>query len=230
MNKKDIILFVSIFCILALIVGGTYAYWQWESGNDGAVQVVFNTIKDIDDYVYYDGGTSHFVGNFESSSNHCGGKGNTLEFYINDGAPNELNEKITHNAGTADEYQTGILSAQIMMDVNAITDNIKTTNYVRWAVTAGDEAACSSTTIAAGDFKGKSVGSTIDLFEDLEVKTKEIFHRASCSTTNLCQYTVWVWVSNVNDPASNGGKYLADLEGHTIDVNVWTQINMTSAD
>ena len=44
MNKKrDIILFVSIFCILSLIAGGTYAYWSWDSGTNNSV--VFNTSK-----------------------------------------------------------------------------------------------------------------------------------------------------------------------------------------
>ena len=80
MNKKDIILFISIFCVLGLIVGGTYAYWQWESSE--TTPVVFNTVMDIDDYIYYDGGESHFVGNFQPSDDYCGGKENADFFSI----------------------------------------------------------------------------------------------------------------------------------------------------
>lgn len=197
MGKKDIVLFISIFCVLALIVGGTYAYWTWESSNTQNPQVVFNTIKDIDDYVYYDGGTSHFVGNFQPSSTYCGGKGNTLEFYVNGNAPDEMKE-------------TGILTATIKMDINNISSAISSSNYVKWAVTQGGESACSSDTLkSSGSFSGKTSGSTMTLLSNIvisEVSSK---------------YTVWVWV----DSAVGNS-----LQGESLDVNIWTQIDMSSVD
>lgn len=195
MGKKDIILFVSIFCILALIVGGTYAYWQWESADSQNPTVVFNTIKDIDDYIFYNAGDSHFVGNFQPSSNHCGGKGNTIRFGINSTAPDEMKE-------------TGILTATIKMDINKISSVISSSSYVGWAVTSGNEKACSTTPLASGSFNGKSVG-TMTLYSDIVMSQSDSI------------YTVWVWV---NSAAGN------TLSGETIDVNIWTQIDMTSVD
>ena len=49
MKKKDIILFASIFCILSLILGSTYAYWSWQSGTNKSV--IFNTSKSIAEYI-----------------------------------------------------------------------------------------------------------------------------------------------------------------------------------
>lgn len=206
MGKKDIILFVSIFCILALIVGGTYAYWQWESAENQNPAVVFNTVKDIDDWIYYDGGNSHFVGNFQASSSHCGGKGNALEFYVKNDAPDDMKEK-------------GILTATIKMDVNSIASAISSSSYVKWAVTSGGESSCTTSALASGTFSGVSSGSQLTLLSN-----REIFVNSSCSSTNLCKYTVWVWVD------SAGGAALNNLSGQTIDVNIWTQIDMTSVD
>lgn len=199
MSKKDIILFVSIFCVLALIVGGTYAYWQWESSNTQNPSVVFNTIKDIDEYIYYDGGLSKFVGNFDASNNHCGGKGNTIEFYVKSSAPPQMKE-------------TGILTATIKMDINKIASAISSSNYVKWAVTTGNESSCTTTTLASGTFKGKSSGNTITLLSNLII------------SESSSKYTVWVWVD------SAGGSQLNSLSGETIDVNLWTQIDMSSVD
>lgn len=192
MNKKDIILFVSIFCVLALIASGTYAYWRWESSNTQNPQVIFNTMKGIDEYIYYDGGVSKFVGNFQPSSSHCGGKGNTIEFYVKSSAPDEMKE-------------SGILTATIKMDINDISSAISSSGYVKWAVTEGSESAC-GTLRASGSLDS---GGTITLLENLVI------------SQSSSKYTVWVWVDSA---AGNS------LSGESLDVNIWTQIDMSSAD
>ena len=200
MNKKDVILFVSIFCVLTLIVSGTYAYWQWESGGVGGNQaVVFNTVSDIDDYVYYDGGVSKFIGNFQPSSTYCGGKGNTIEFYVKSDAPDEMKE-------------TGILTATIKLDINNISSVISSSTYVKWAVTEGSESDCGSLK-SSGSFNGKSSGSTMTLLSNLII------------SESSSKYTVWVWVDS-----AAGTTILNNLAGETLDVNLWTQIDMSSVD
>ena len=211
MNKKDIILFVTIFCILGLVVSGTYAYWQWETASEKHTTVEFNTTIDIEDYFYYDGGESHFVGNFQPSNNHCGGKETALEFYVYDDAPRQILEK--------DSSGKGILSATIKLDINKISSKISSSNYVKWAVTAGSKDDCGITTLSNGTFNGKSTGDKLTL-----LSSREIFEQSACSSTNLCKYTVWVWLDNA------GGSELSDLSGETIDVKIWTEINMSSAD
>lgn len=195
MGKKDIILFVTIFCVLALIVAGTYAYWQWESDSNQNPSVVFNTVEDIDDFIYYDGGNSYFVGNFQASNSHCGGKGNALTFYVKNNAPEQLK-------------RTGYLTATIMMDINSIASAISDSNYVKWAVTEGN--SCGSP-LEQGTFNGKSANSTITLLSGIAM------------SETVSKYTVWVWVDSAGGSAS-----LNNLAGQTIDVNVWTQIEMNA--
>ena len=209
--KKDIILFVSIFLVLSMIAGGTYAYWQWVNAED--TTVVFNTIKGIDEYIYYDAGESHFVGNFQPSSTHCGGESSTASFYIKSNAPAEVKEK--------DASGKGILYTTLNMNINAIDSVIASSSSVKWAVTQGGASDC-GTALASGNFNGKTAGSTIPLLSNLE-----ILNQATCvsgsSISSNCKYTVWLWV----DSAGSG---LSSLSGKTIDVNIWSQIDMTSVD
>lgn len=190
MCKKDIILFVSIFCVLALISGSTFAYWGWSS--DTNKSVVFNTSHGIEEYIVYDAGEAHFVGNFQPSSTYCGGKSNTLSF------------------SKTSEVAVETLMATIKMDVNSIQSNISSSNYVKWAITSGDSSSC-GTALASGTFYGKSSGDVITLLENQEI------------TTSTKTFTIWLWIDS-------SGTNLSSLSGETIDVNIWTQIDMTSTD
>ena len=190
MCKKDIILFVSIFCVLALISGSTFAYWGWQS--DTNKSVVFNVSSGIEEYITYDAGESRFVGNFQPSSNHCGGKSSTLSF------------------SKSNEVAAETLLATIKMDINSIQTNIRNSQYVKWSVTSGDSTSC-GTALATGTFYGKNSGDVITLLADQEI------------TTATKMYTVWLWIDSA-------GTNLGSLSGETIDVNIWSQIDMTSTD
>lgn len=189
MCKKDLILFVSIFCVLALISGSTFAYWGWQS--DVNKSVVFNTSHGIEDYITYNEGEAHFVGDFNPSSNHCGGKSNTISF------------------SKSSEVASETLMATINMTVNSIENNIKNSQYVKWAITSGGSSPC-GTALASGTFYNKNNGNIITL------RTEEI-------TTSTKTFTIWLWVDS-------SGTNLNSLSGETIDVNIWTQIDMTSSD
>ena len=191
MVKKDFILFISIFCVLALISGSTFAYWQWQA--DTNKSVVFNTSHGIEDYITYNAGTSHFVGDFEPVSSFCNGMSNTISFSKSSVVANET------------------LTATIKMDVNSTTTNIKNSNYVKWAITSGNSSNC-GTALHTGTFKNVSSGATVTLETDVEI------------TTSTKTFTIWLWVD------SSGGTSLNSLSGETIDVNIWTQIDMTSTD
>ena len=209
--KKDIILFTAIFLVLSMIAGGTYAYWQWVNAEN--TTVVFNTTKGIDEYIYYDAGESHFVGNFQPSSNHCGGESNTVSFYIKNGSPAAVTEK--------DASGHGVLYTTLMMDINAIDASIASSSAVKWTVTQGSSNDC-GTVLASGNFSGKTSGSSFKLVDNLE-----IFEQSVCGSGNSisssCKYTVWLWIDS-----TAGG--LSSLSGKTIDVNIWSQIDMTSVD
>lgn len=194
MGKKDLILFISIFCVLALISGSTFAYWGWQS--DTNKTVVFNTMisTDIEKYIIYDAGEARFVGNFQPSSSHCGGKSNTLSFSRTSDLPSDT------------------FTATIKMDINSIQSAISNSQYVKWAVTSGASSSCGSSTLASGNFYGKSNGNVITLLADQEI------------TTSKKTFTVWLWIDSAGGSSNNS------LSGATIDVNIWTQIDMTSTD
>ena len=190
MCKKDIILFISIFCVLALISGSTFAYWGWQS--DTNKSVVFNTSHGIEEYIVYDAGEARFVGNFQPSSTHCGGKSNTLSF------------------SKTSEVAAETLMATIKMDINSIQSNISASQHVKWSITSGDSSSC-GTALASGTFYGKSNGNVVTLLADQEI------------TTSTKTFTVWLWIDSA-------GTNLSSLSGETIDVNIWTQVDMTSTD
>jgi len=165
-NKEYTMLFIVVFCIGLLCAGGTYAYWTWTSNVNK--NVVFNTSKEIAQYVIYDEGDSYFIGDFQPASNYCGGISNTISFY-----------KSTGDAELVD------LMATIYMDVNAIENNIAASDDVYWVITSGNAASCTgnlSDAVNYGTFKGKSDGSVITMLENLTV------------TTTAQQFTTWIWI------------------------------------
>lgn len=228
MSKKYVTLFVTIFCIGMLIAGSTYAYWTWTSNTNK--NIVFSTASGLEDYVIYDEGNSHFVGDFQPSDKYCGGISSTIAF-----------------SKTSEASNTSLV-ATINMDINKIEHNISSSDHVKWAVTYGDNNIdCSGevpTVLQSGSFKGLTSGQTITLMSDIELKkylkdnngvSKEMadslldksnanyndnlsnFRQNANSNYNM--FTVWIWIDS-------SGSGLSNLSGETLDTNIWTQIDM----
>ena len=194
-NTKSLIIkitvFLSIFALLSLI--GTYAAWIWRSEVDK--DVVFNTSKELQEYIVYNAGNSKFIGDFDIEDSFCESQYTTLSFYKTEEAANIP------------------ISATINMDINGIGSNISSSSDVYWVLTEGDsEITCtdglsSANVVSYSNFIGTSAGQTISLKTNIPV------------TTNEQKFTVWIWID------SNGSN-LSSLTGETLDVNIWTQIDM----
>ena len=130
MNRKYLILFIAIFSLGMLTVGGTYAYWSWASGTNK--NVVFNTVAGVEEFVVYDAGLSHFVGNFQPASNYCGGISNTISVKK---TSNDVN-----------------LMATINMDVNGIEANMRASSDVYWVIHSGDSSSCTGVLTEARNY------------------------------------------------------------------------------
>ena len=175
-EKKNILIFISIFLVLLLVTGGTYAYWIWNSEENK--NVVFNSIGEVEDYVVYDEGLSYFIGNFQPYDSFCQSVSTTLSFYK-----------------TRDAYESD-LTATIYMDVNSIGENISASNDVYWIVTSGDNSiSCgdgfsSSSVINYGTFNGTRDGDTITLVKNLQVGTVKQ------------EFTVWIWIDSADSDLS----------------------------
>lgn len=201
---KDIVLFVSIFLVLSLVAGGTYAYFGWRSATNKSV--VFNTTKELQEYVVYNEGDSHFIGDFQPVANFCDSTSNTLSIKLN-------TERMSQQELL--QMNKGLLVFSIKMDVNYIGQNTAASPNVHWVVTSGNKDACPrnlSYALAHGTFQGVSSGDTITVLEnDVDGNTTTI-------TDIEKEYTVWVWIDS---SGSNSA-----LSGETIDVNIWSQIDM----
>lgn len=176
MNKRNTFLLMSLLMVIGLISGGTFAYWTWYSPENKSV--VFNTAGNVSDYIVYDEGTSHFVGDFKATSTYCQGVNTTLSFYKKS------------EAADID------FRATIYMDINAIGSNIAASDDVYWVVTNGyNTVTCSSglngtEVVASGTFNGKTMGESISLVSDIVV------------TTSIQKYTVWIWLNSSGNPSS----------------------------
>ena len=176
MNKRNTFLLMSLLMVIGLISGGTFAYWTWYSSENKSV--VFNTAGNVSDYIVYDEGSSHFIGDFQATSTYCQGVNTTLSFYKKS------------EAADID------FRATIYMDINAIGPNIAASDDVYWVVTNGDNTVtCSSglngtEVVASGTFYGKNMGESIALVSDIVV------------TTSIQKYTVWIWLNSSGNPSS----------------------------
>ena len=206
MTKKDTILFITIFCVLALIAGSTYAYWGWSSNESKSV--VFNTSKGIEDYVIYDEGDSHFVGDFKESITLCDGISTEISVGLN---------TADMSADELDNFEKHRLIATINMDINSIGSALSASDALKWAVvdttyTSIDDFCANNsqynTLLNHGSFNGLSGGTEVELTSLIPV------------TADIRKYSVVIWL----DSSSSS---LESLSNETLDVNVWTRIDST---
>ena len=181
MDRKKITLLIGLLLFVGLIVGGTFAYWTWNSTENKSI--VFNTVGNVSEYIVYDEGSSYFLGDFKPTDSYCQSVNTTISL------------KKTAEANNI------ALRATINMDVNAIGPNIANSSDVYWVVTKGDSnITCSdglsgSNVLGSGTFFGKTVDETFKLVSDLEVTTTEE------------EYTIWIWInSNGTDLSKLSGE------------------------
>lgn len=206
MGKKDFILFISIFCVLALISGSTFAYWQWQA--DTNKTVAFNTSHGIEKYITYNAGTSHFVGNFQPSTNYCN---------------NTVYNTISFNKNSIDLDVT--LKASIKMDVNSIASSLKS-SYVHWVVINGEHTSCTGDlddAVAHGTFVSASSGGVIELLKDIPVVSGYLASNSEEDDGGVFSptvYTIYIWVDSAGSSSA--------MSGETLDVNIWTQFDQVA--
>lgn len=153
MNKKNaIILTIMILFLGLLISGGTYAYWSWT--NSSHKNIVFNTAKELQEYIVYDEGNSSFIGSLEVGNS------------FNQGIHSTISIKKTAEAANVD------LVASIMMDINSIGTNMKQSSALKWVVTSGDSTNVGST-LNQGNFAGINSDTTLTLYSPIEITTTE---------------------------------------------------------
>ena len=155
-NKKQLIYSIlSLFLLGLIVAGGTFAYYSFTSSNNK--NVVFNTSKELQNYIIYNEGESKFSGNFKVSSTYTEGIHSTISLY-----------KTT-------DASTVTLIASINMDINEIGTNMVNSPALKWVVTSGTSTNVGSV-LAQGNFIGVNNNDTITLVPNTEVTTTETFY------------------------------------------------------
>ena len=149
-KKKAILLCITILFIGLIITAGSYAFWSWSSNANK--NIVFNTSKELRNYIVYDEGESKFVGDFQIGDDYTDGMHTTISLYK------------TNEVANID------LIATIFMDINSIGTNMKESTALKWTVTAGDSTNIGAT-LGEGNFIGTNNGDTITLVPNIEVTT-----------------------------------------------------------
>ena len=152
MSRKKRIILISIIIVLlvSLVVAGTYALWTWNSNVNK--NVVFNTSKGMQYYIYYDAGESKFVGDFQASDSYTGGIHTTITM------------------GKSSEIANIGLYATINMTIKAIGSNLANSSALKWFITKGNSTN-PGTVLNSGSFIGHSLGDNIVLAPSIEITT-----------------------------------------------------------
>ncbi len=149
-KKRIILISIIIVLVLSLVVAGTYALWTWNSNVNK--NVVFNTSKGMQYYIYYDAGESKFVGDFQVSDTYTGGIHTTITM------------------GKSSEVANIGLYATINMTIKAIGSNLANSSALKWVITKGNSTN-PGTVLNSGSFIGHSLGDNIVLAPSIEITT-----------------------------------------------------------
>ena len=149
-KKRIILISIIIVLVLSLVVAGTYALWTWNSNVNK--NVVFNTSKGMQYYIYYDAGESKFVGDFQASDTYTGGIHTTITM------------------GKSSEVANIGLYATINMTIKAIGSNLANSSALKWVITKGNSTN-PGTVLNSGSFIGHSLGDNIVLAPSIEITT-----------------------------------------------------------
>ena len=149
-KKRIILISIIIILVLSLVVAGTYALWTWNSNVNK--NVVFNTSKGMQYYIYYDAGESKFVGDFQVSDTYTGGIHTTITM------------------GKSSEVANIGLYATINMTIKAIGSNLANSSALKWVITKGNSTN-PGTVLNSGSFIGHSLGDNIVLAPSIEITT-----------------------------------------------------------
>ena len=136
-RKQSIIITISVLLFGLFLAGGTFAFWSWRSNSN--TNITFNTANELKDYIQYDEGESQFAGSLQASDSYLTGS---------------IHSTITINKKA--EAANVDLVAAIMMDINAIGNNMKSSKALKWVVTNGN-ATNPGSMIAQGNFIGTNV-------------------------------------------------------------------------
>ena len=190
---------LGVTAFVLLIIGITYAIFQWVSGTSNNTNVKLTVSKDLESLIIYKQGTSilETAGQtLNASENYSGGISATIEFY------KKPTTKVIY----------GRINMEIlnMLSITNTTDaNIKKTDTIKWAITTWTSSNTTETLLEQGTFNGKEIGNIFPLYQNFELSTTRTF------------FKIYLWFDQnaVNEELSVSGELLStEISAEATDV------------
>ena len=166
-SNKIIYIFLAIAVTMFLIVGGTLAYWSWQSAAAQNTAISFTVTSDL--ACSADGGGSITSNDVKLAPAKCTDTEHAIQRTITTNTTTPLSDEI--------------INMDLWLDINNIDTNLRNSDNFKYAVTTGPDS-CTSGVVTAGDsFKNKISNNKAYLFNNKE-------YIGSQNKT----YYLWIWL------------------------------------
>ena len=176
MENKRIAIILIIFSVIFLSLGGTLAYWNWESDN---TLITFSV--DAVCIVSADVGGDVNPSNVSLAPSDCTSEKNAIK------------KKLTIYPTVLVEQGIGV---DMWLDIKSIAPELSATENFKYALTT-DENSCTNDVIVSGNFTGKQAGDTVDLL-------KQKVYRESIYGGE--EYWLYIWLDAAETSLSTASK------------------------
>ncbi len=193
-RNKKIIITLSILTVIFTILGGTLAYWRWQTSEEQKTNVVFTLESDFS--CAADGGGNISQGDV------------TL-------VPTEVTEEnsanyikrtvtVTPTINVADKT----IYMDLWLDINSIGTGLSNSDNFMYSFTTTDTSPYQDV-VVSGNFKGKQAGDKIRLFTENEY-----------SSSNPVTFYLWIWLDAKEESSSTMNQsFSLSLNGSCTDVS-----------
>ncbi len=169
-NSKLLIIFI-VVGILLVILGSSFAYWQWATNSSQSTAVTFTV-------------TSNFSCSADGGGDITSNDKVLVPTTCTDTA-HAIQRPVVVNVNT-----TGSLPVYLNMGikVNSIGANLAASQNFKYALTTSSNS-CTNNVIASGSFNGAEANSVFNLLEDKEYQT----------SNNNDQYYLYIWLDSAEE-------------------------------
>ena len=204
-RNKKIIITLSILTVIFTILGGTFAYFKWQTSEEQKTNIVFTLESDFS--CAADGG-----GNITSSDV-------TL-------VPTEVNEQNSNNYIKRTVTVTPTINVadktiymDLWLDINSIGTGLSNSDYFMYSFTTTDTSPYDDV-VVSGNFKGKQAGDKIELFTENEY-----------SSSNPVTFYLWIWLDAAEESSSTMNQsFSLSLNGSCTDIKSYSDITLNGSD
>lgn len=179
---------IGLFAFVLIILGLTYAYFYWSSGNS-KTNVNLTVTRSIEGLIVYNQGTS-ILGtdnySLQPSDDYTGGISATIEFW---------------KVATATQNIYGQISLEVLQmlsRINTTDANVGKTDAIKWAVTTYTATNSTETLLKEGTFNGRKQGDKFALVSNISLNNYQTF------------YKIYIWMDqNAQNSGSVSGELLS---------------------